>query len=131
MSPWLQLSDCSSRACLGFSVSPSFICAARRQTHLLQFCFKVASFVLHRRRRQLMYEPILFPLALSCTWRQRLTGALSSWITQVPARPAGNSSCLCSPCHLSLRFPLTSTGFANVLFLLVPSHFSLDYSPVV
>lgn len=36
-----------------------------------------------------MYEPILFPLALSCTWRQQLAGALSPWITQVPAQPAG------------------------------------------
>lgn len=72
-----------------------------------------------------MDELILFPLALSCTWRQQLAGAFSSWITQVPAQPAGNSSCLCCPCHLSLRFPLAPTGFANGLFLQVPCHFSL------
>lgn len=110
------LKDCSSQAWLGFSVSPSFIRAVKQQPHLLQFCFKVACLVLHKHRRQLMYELILFPLALSHKWKQQLTEVLNVWIIQVPAQPTGNYSCLCCPCCLSLMFTLASTDFANGMF---------------
>lgn len=72
--------------------------------------------ILHKHKRQLMYEPILFPLAVSHTWRQQLTEVLNAWTIQVPAWPAGNSSCLCSLCGLMLMFPLASTDCANGSF---------------
>lgn len=64
MSPWLHPRACSSQAYLGFSGSPSFVCAVKRQLHLLQFCFKVAFSMLCKCGRQLVCEWILFPLAL-------------------------------------------------------------------
>lgn len=112
--------------CISKTAPPEHVLASLWAHHLSElwsnsricsnFASRLLNFILHEHRRQLMYELILFPLALSHTWRQQVTEVLNAWIIQVPAQPAGNSSCLCWLCCFLLMFPLASTDFAIFFF---------------